>query len=95
MTDKELALALKVDSVRFYGRKYSVTHCLWINGEIFPLSVNPGIDLNSEERWLSARAIEDGIKTELFAFIPRADWPLMGHKNFGSDVSITFSIVLK
>ena len=94
MMDKELALTLKVDTVRFHGCKDSMTHCLWINSEIFPLSENPGIDLNSEERWLSACSIEDGVKTEFFAFIPRADRPLMAHKNFGSDVSITLPFTL-
>jgi hypothetical protein len=87
MTNKELALAMKSDSVRFYGRKYSVTYCLWINSQIFPLSENPHINLNGEEHWLSARSMEDGIKTELFAFVPHTDLPLMAHKNFGGDVS--------
>ena len=87
MIDKELALAMKADGVRLYGRKYSVTHCLWINSEIFPLSENPRIDLNGQECWLSAHSMEDGVKMELFAFVPRTDWPLMAHKNFGGDVS--------
>ncbi|KAG9310468.1 hypothetical protein JVU11DRAFT_9612 [Chiua virens] len=87
MTDKELAVALKVDNVRFLGRKYSITHCLWVNTEIFPLTDNPRTDPNGKERWLSARSIEDGVKTELFAFVPCTDWPLMTHKNFGSDFS--------
>ena len=94
MTDKELALTLKVNAVQFHGHKYSMTHCLWINSEIFLLSESPGINLNSEECWLSACSIEDGVKTELFTFIPRADQPLMAHKNFGSNVSITLPFTL-
>jgi len=70
-----------------------MTHCLWVSGGVFPLSENPRIDLKNEERWLSVRSMEDGVKTELFAFVPRTDWLLMAHKNFGGDVSIMSSLV--
>ncbi|KAG1898709.1 uncharacterized protein F5891DRAFT_1190494 [Suillus fuscotomentosus] len=34
------------------------------------------------EHWLSPQSIEDGVKAELFKFIPEIDHELMGYKNF-------------
>jgi hypothetical protein len=70
LTPNDLAVAAKEDTIQALGRKYSITHCLWINVEIFPLCTCPVIDLNSKERWISRVAIEDGVKAELFQFIP-------------------------
>jgi hypothetical protein len=82
-----LALAAKESAVKAHGRKYSITHCLWIDVHIFPLLRRPTINLSSKERWLSPLAIEDGVKVELFQFIPETDHGLMSHKDFGSPVS--------
>ncbi|OJA17452.1 hypothetical protein AZE42_14162, partial [Rhizopogon vesiculosus] len=82
-----LALAAKESVVKTHGRKYSITHCLWIDVHIFPLLQCPTIDLSSKECWLSPLAIEDGVKAELFQFIPETDCGLMSHKDFGSPVS--------
>lgn len=88
LTKKDLALAAKEDSIRNFGRKFSITHCLWVETSIFPLrEPPPRIDLSSKERWLSPLSIQDGIKAELFQFIPPADHNMMAHKNFGSHVS--------
>ncbi|KAG1787352.1 uncharacterized protein HD556DRAFT_1312812 [Suillus plorans] len=85
LTKKDLALAAKEDSIRNFGRKFSITHCLWVETSIFPLRESPPrIDLSSKERWLSPLSIQDGIKAELFQFIPPADHNMMAHKNFGS-----------
>ncbi|KAF9232811.1 hypothetical protein BU15DRAFT_67128 [Melanogaster broomeanus] len=35
------------------------------------------------ERWLSPLSIEDGVKTELFNFVPEEQHTLMAHKEFG------------
>ena len=86
LTDATLAHTVKADAVRAYGRKYSMTHCLWINSEIFPLRSNPKINLYSKEHWISALSIEDGVRTELFEFIPQSDWKLMAYETFGGDV---------
>ncbi|KAG1899029.1 uncharacterized protein F5891DRAFT_1190207 [Suillus fuscotomentosus] len=82
LTAKDLALSAKEDTIRAHGRKYSMTHCLWINARIFPLRVPPNIELFGSERWLSPQSIEDGVKAELFKFIPEIDHELMGYKNF-------------
>ncbi|KAG1732180.1 uncharacterized protein EDB91DRAFT_1251820 [Suillus paluster] len=60
---------------------------LAINSQIFPLRACPNIDINSKERWLSLLSIEDGVKAELFLFIPEADREMMNHKHFSSHVS--------
>ncbi|KAI5982865.1 hypothetical protein EDD15DRAFT_2377080 [Pisolithus albus] len=83
LTNQELSVALKEETIRTYGRKYSATHCLWVNSAIFPLHDDPQVDLYSSERWVSALAIEDGVKSELFQFIPKEDHPLMAHRIFG------------
>ncbi|KAG1899567.1 uncharacterized protein F5891DRAFT_1189726 [Suillus fuscotomentosus] len=83
LTANELALAVKEDTIKAHGRKYSMTHCLWIDMHLFPLRTCPNIDLSSKERWLSPLAIEDGVKAKLFLFIPETDHELMSHKNFG------------
>ncbi|KIK42228.1 hypothetical protein CY34DRAFT_12491 [Suillus luteus UH-Slu-Lm8-n1] len=85
LTNKDLALAAKEDIIKNYGRKFSVTHCLWVETTIFPLRAPPpNIDLRSKERWLSPMSIQDGVKAELFRFILPADHGMMAHKNFGS-----------
>lgn len=86
LTAKDLALSAKEDTIRAHGRKYSMTHCLWINVKIFPLCVPPNIELFGSERWLSPQSIEDGVKAELFKFIPEVDHELMGYKNFAPHV---------
>ncbi|KAG1888188.1 hypothetical protein F4604DRAFT_1916112 [Suillus subluteus] len=84
LTHNELEIAIKGEAIRLLGRKYSITHCLWINPQIFPLRAHPNIDVNSKERWLSPLSIEDGVKAELFLFVPEADQETMNHKLFGS-----------
>ncbi|KAG1777965.1 hypothetical protein EV702DRAFT_1196766 [Suillus placidus] len=85
LTNKDLALAAKEDIIKNYGRKFSVTHCLWVETTIFPLRAPPpNIDLTSKERWLSPMSIQDGVKAELFCFILPADHGMMAHKNCGS-----------
>jgi hypothetical protein len=88
LTSSDLAMAAKEDTIRALGRKYSVTYCLWINVAIFPLHACPDIDLISKERWLSGRSIEDGVKAELFQFIPKEEHELMAFQSFGSQVCI-------
>ncbi|KAI6168762.1 hypothetical protein EDD17DRAFT_1750352 [Pisolithus thermaeus] len=83
LMNQELSVALKEETIRTYGRKYSATHCLWVNLVIFPLHDDPQIDLYSSERWVSALAIKDSVKLELFQFIPKEDHPLMAHHVFG------------
>ncbi|KAI5987000.1 hypothetical protein EDC04DRAFT_2614949 [Pisolithus marmoratus] len=41
------------------------------------------IGARSSECWVSPLAIEDGVKSELFQFIPKEDHPLMAHCIFG------------
>ncbi|KAG1770574.1 hypothetical protein EV702DRAFT_1202346 [Suillus placidus] len=85
LTNKDLALAGKEDSIRNFGHKFSITHCLWVETSIFPLrGPPPRIDLTSKECWLSLLSIQDGIKAKLFQFIPPADHNMMAHKNFAS-----------
>ncbi|KAG1769123.1 hypothetical protein EV702DRAFT_1049792 [Suillus placidus] len=85
LTNKDLALAAKEDTIKNYGRKFSVTHCLWVETAIFPLHAPPPrIDLASKERWLSPMSIQDGVKAEVFLFISPADHNMMAHKNFAS-----------
>ncbi|KAG1870705.1 hypothetical protein DFJ58DRAFT_837427 [Suillus subalutaceus] len=86
LTSNDLAMAAKEDTIRALGRKYSITHCLWINIELFPLSAHtcPDIDLNSKERWLTGVSMEDGVRAELFKFIPEEERELMSYQNFGS-----------
>ncbi|KAG1825050.1 hypothetical protein DFJ58DRAFT_849656 [Suillus subalutaceus] len=86
LTSNDLAMAAKEDTIRALGRKYSITHCLWINIELFPLSARtcPDIDLNSKERWLTGVSMEDGVRAELFKFIPEEERELMSYQNFGS-----------
>ena len=88
LSNKELSVALKEETIRTYGRKYSATYCLWIPSGIFPLRKNPEIDLHSAERWLSPLSIEDGVKTELFEFLQKQDHSLMTHEGFGDAVSL-------
>ncbi|KAF9231295.1 hypothetical protein BU15DRAFT_82584 [Melanogaster broomeanus] len=64
------------------GKRYSATYCLWINTNIFPLTKNPGVHLLAAERWLSPLSIKDGVKTELFNFVPEEQHTLMAHKEF-------------
>ncbi|KIK97227.1 hypothetical protein PAXRUDRAFT_10315 [Paxillus rubicundulus Ve08.2h10] len=61
-------------------------YCLWINVNIFPLTKNPGVHLLGAEHWLSPLSIKDGIKTELFNFIPKEQYMLMTHKDFGESI---------
>ncbi|KIK46620.1 hypothetical protein CY34DRAFT_9495 [Suillus luteus UH-Slu-Lm8-n1] len=68
LTCDKLELAVKEEAIRLLGRKYSITHCLWINPQIFPLHTHPNIDLN----------------TELFSFVPETDHEMMNHKHFCS-----------
>ncbi|KAG1897468.1 uncharacterized protein F5891DRAFT_1191929 [Suillus fuscotomentosus] len=86
LTANNLAMAAKEDAIRALGRKYSITHCLWINIELFPLSkcTYPDIDLNSKERWITGVSMEDGVRAELFKFIPEEEHEMMSYKNFGS-----------
>ncbi|KAG2131055.1 hypothetical protein DEU56DRAFT_914593 [Suillus clintonianus] len=84
LTPNDLAMAAKEDTIRVLGRKYSITHCLWINLEIFPLRTCPDIDLNSKERWISGVLMEDGVKAKLFQFIPAEERELMNYQSFGS-----------
>ncbi|KAG1860332.1 hypothetical protein DFJ58DRAFT_840011 [Suillus subalutaceus] len=44
----------------------------------------PDIDLNSKERWLTGVSMEDGVRAELFKFIPEEERELMSYQNFGS-----------
>ncbi|KAG1893072.1 uncharacterized protein F5891DRAFT_986212 [Suillus fuscotomentosus] len=74
----------KEDTIRTLGRKYSITHCLWVNVEIFPLCTCPDINLNSKEFWISGVSMEDGVKAELFQFIPTEEHKLMNYQSFGS-----------
>ncbi|KAF9245418.1 hypothetical protein BU15DRAFT_59014 [Melanogaster broomeanus] len=83
LSDKELSVALQADAIRAFGRKYSAMYCLWINTNIFPLTKNPGVHLLAAERWLSPLSIKDGVKTELFNFVPEEQHTLMAHKEFG------------
>ncbi|KAG1861757.1 hypothetical protein DFJ58DRAFT_725600 [Suillus subalutaceus] len=84
LTANKLALAVKQDAIKSHGHKYSMTHCLWIDTNLFPLHMYPNIDLSSKECLLSPLAIKDGVNTELFLFIPQTDHELMNYKNFGS-----------
>ncbi|KAG1776117.1 hypothetical protein EV702DRAFT_1198729 [Suillus placidus] len=89
LTNKDLALAAKEDTIKNYGRKFSITHCLWVETAIFPLHAPPPrIDLASKEQWLSPMSIQDGVKAEVFLFISPADHNMMAHKNFASHVSV-------
>lgn len=100
LTTKDLAMAAKEDTIRALGRKYSMTHCLWINTGIFPLHAPPHIDLRGSERWSSPQLMEDGVKAELFEFVPATDHNLLDLKDFGVYVSLpissagTFSILI-
>ncbi|KAG1901568.1 uncharacterized protein F5891DRAFT_1187428 [Suillus fuscotomentosus] len=85
LTNKDLALAAKEDTIKNYGHKFSITHCLWVDTMIFPLCAPPPrIDLTSKEWWLSPMSIQDGVKAKIFLFILPADHNMMAHKNFGS-----------
>jgi hypothetical protein len=88
LTSSDLAMAAKEDTIRALGRKYSITYCVWINVAIFPLRACPDIDLNSKERWRTGLSIEDGVKAELFQFIPKEEHELMAFQSFGSQVCI-------
>ncbi|KAI6103979.1 hypothetical protein EDD16DRAFT_1519668 [Pisolithus croceorrhizus] len=44
---------------------------------------NPKINLYAAEHWASLLAIKDGMKTEVFKYIPKEDQSLMAHKDFG------------
>ncbi|KAG1859329.1 hypothetical protein DFJ58DRAFT_726356 [Suillus subalutaceus] len=91
LTPNDLAMAAKEDTIRVLGRKYSITHCLWINLEILPLRTCPDIDLNSKERWISGVSMEDGVKAELFQFIPAEERELMNYQSFGSQFGMGVS----
>ncbi|KAI6011649.1 hypothetical protein EDC04DRAFT_2905356 [Pisolithus marmoratus] len=82
LTNKELSVAMKEETIHTYRRKYSAMHCLWVNSAIFPLCDDPQTDLYSSEHWVSPLTIEDGVKSELFQFIPKEDHPLMAHRIF-------------
>ncbi|KAG1719431.1 hypothetical protein EDB19DRAFT_1918920 [Suillus lakei] len=85
LTNKDLALTAKEDTIKNYGCKFSVMHCLWAKTTIFPLRAPPpSIDLTSKELWLSPISIQDGVKAELFLFVLPADHSMMAHRNFGS-----------
>jgi len=84
LSGTEMSVELQTEAIRTLGRKYSMTHCFWVNPEIFPLATNPSVDLKCAERWLSPLSIEDAVKTEIFLFVPKDFHPLMGHKNFGT-----------
>ncbi|KAG0693061.1 hypothetical protein DFH29DRAFT_881766 [Suillus ampliporus] len=43
-----------------------------------------GSNIQSKERWISGVSIEDGIKAELFQFIPTEERELMNYHSFGS-----------
>jgi uncharacterized protein (DUF849 family) len=90
LTEKELKLAQQQEDIRTLGRKYSAVYCLWINSEIFPLRKNPQTDLLSSERWLSPLSIEDGVKTEIYNYVPKHLHKLMVYKDFGAHVSLSF-----
>ncbi|KIK92052.1 hypothetical protein PAXRUDRAFT_148144, partial [Paxillus rubicundulus Ve08.2h10] len=83
LSNNDLALALQEDTIQTYGHKYSMTHSLWINTEIFSLHNNPGTNLTGSEHWVSQLTMEDSLKTELFRFIPDTHHVLMTHKHFG------------
>jgi hypothetical protein len=89
LTGTELSLALKEDMIRTLGRKYMLTHCLWISAAIFPLTSNPKADLTSMECWISPLAMETAVKTEIFMFVPKDLHPSMIYENFGNYVSFT------
>ncbi|KAG1730267.1 uncharacterized protein EDB91DRAFT_1252742 [Suillus paluster] len=42
------------------------------------------VNLNSKERWISGVSMEDGVKAELFQFIPAEEHELMNYHSFGS-----------
>ncbi|KAI6026052.1 hypothetical protein EDC04DRAFT_2606150 [Pisolithus marmoratus] len=83
LTNKELSVAMKEETICTYRRKYLAMHCLWVNSVIFPLCDDPQTDLYSSECWVSPLVIKDGVKSELFQFIPKEDHPLMAHCIFG------------
>ncbi|KIK77161.1 hypothetical protein PAXRUDRAFT_36826 [Paxillus rubicundulus Ve08.2h10] len=91
LSNNDLALALQEDTICSCGHKYSMTHCLWINTDIFPLCLDLGIDLHSSECWVSLLSMEDSVKTELFKFIPPAQHQLMTHQNFGDHFGVGIS----
>jgi hypothetical protein len=91
LTTKDLEIAAKEDTIRALGRKYSMTHCLWINTGIFPLRRPPHIDLLGSKRWSSSQLMEDGVKAELFEFVPATDHNLLDLKDFGVYVSLHIS----
>ncbi|KIJ58671.1 hypothetical protein HYDPIDRAFT_33939 [Hydnomerulius pinastri MD-312] len=88
LTDSALLLTLKEDEIHAFGRKYSMTHCLWVNAEIFPLTKDPKMDPHSSEHWLSPLSMEDGVKSDIFLYIPSDQHALMAHKTFGSHFSL-------
>ncbi|KAG1744081.1 uncharacterized protein EDB91DRAFT_1246962 [Suillus paluster] len=52
--------------------------------QIFPLHTCPDINLNSKEHWISRVSMEDGVKVELFQFIPAKEHELMNYHSFSS-----------
>ncbi|KAG1883636.1 hypothetical protein F4604DRAFT_1920146 [Suillus subluteus] len=84
LTPNDLVMVAKEDTIQVLGRKYSIIHCLWINLKIFPLRTCLDIDLNSKEHWISGVSMEDGVKAELFHFIPAEECELMNYQSFGS-----------
>jgi hypothetical protein len=89
---KDLEIAAKEDTIQAQvGCKYSMMHCLWINTGIFPLHRPPHIDLLGSKHWSSSQLMEDGVKAELFEFVPATDHNLLDLKDFGAYVSLHIS----
>ncbi|KAG8221793.1 hypothetical protein J3R82DRAFT_2121 [Butyriboletus roseoflavus] len=77
-----MAIKRQNDPICTLGWKFSMTHCFWVNPGIFSLMMNPNVDLNCAECWLSPLSTEDTMKTELYQFVPSDLHPLMAHKTF-------------
>ncbi|KIJ10615.1 hypothetical protein PAXINDRAFT_157571 [Paxillus involutus ATCC 200175] len=70
LTEKELKLVKQKEEICTLGQKYSAVYCLWINSEIFLLHKKSKIDLLSSKHWLFLLSIEDGVKTEIYDYVP-------------------------
>ncbi|KAG9310326.1 hypothetical protein JVU11DRAFT_9453 [Chiua virens] len=101
LTRPELDLALKKDMICSLERKYCLIYCLWVNSLIFLLMQNPGINLTSKERWFSLLTVEEGVKTEIYGFMPKKLHPLMAYNTFSihlesvSEVKVNTSVIFK